>query len=429
MHESNAEEAGDRRLTATEAQDLRDRVLAKEKMLEEQRQRILRLETERDQLREQRRETHAFDLGNLTPISPNPPLLTPHLSTARAYQTIDECGGITEPRREELAATATYASGLSVKDGLDVVPVYDGYNMSIFRFVKACERARDMLAPRLEPTLTQLIINKLKGHAFQVVEDSDALTITELTDRLRAIFGPRKSTNQYRGELGNIYKRNNEHILDYIGRIKDLKAAITDGERQAQGQIPLATREMIEADALDSFVSGLPSELQLRLRVLGIETLEDAFTKSVQITRTMENEASRNRQTQPRENIKRDFRPQQPENRNSYVPNPYHPRYEQPRTYRTQQQQGPQRTFGARPPQPPYNVSCNYCKIPGHVMSECRKLAYRRAQERSTPIQNSGNERSTPGTSGAHRSAPENGRQVMVAEVPTPPTTAQESLQ
>lgn len=63
-----------------------------------------------------------------------------------------------------------------------------------------CERAFELIPQYQEYHLTQLINNKLQGHAYIAVEGSEFNSLLELTRRLKKIFGPNKSTDQYRGE-------------------------------------------------------------------------------------------------------------------------------------------------------------------------------------------------------------------------------------
>jgi len=85
------------------------------------------------------------------------------------------------------------SSPIRFKDVVDSIPRYDGHKISVFQFSNQ------------EHYLVQLIINKLQGHAYTAIEGTDFQTVGELTRQLKKIFGPNKSLNQYRGELGNIY--------------------------------------------------------------------------------------------------------------------------------------------------------------------------------------------------------------------------------
>lgn len=56
--------------------------------------------------------------------------------------------------------------------------------------------------------------------------------MTELIDLLTGAFGSVKTLDQYCGELNIIYSKPGKYVLDYIGRVKDLRIAIFDAERK-----------------------------------------------------------------------------------------------------------------------------------------------------------------------------------------------------
>jgi hypothetical protein len=80
-------------------------------------------------------------------------------------------------------------------------------------------------------------MNKLRGHAFLAVEDSDVVSLNDFGNKLKDMFGPGKTVNEYRGELGTVFQRPGENILDYIDRVRNLRVAIIDGERCQYGSI------------------------------------------------------------------------------------------------------------------------------------------------------------------------------------------------
>ena len=103
---------------------------------------------------------------------------------------------------------------ISLREAIDVVPRFDGYNISLSQFTKACRRARDIVPARHERQLTKLLISRLSQRAYSAVEDEPCDTVTQLLDLLNGAFGSANTIAQYRGELNNIYVSNNEHILD-----------------------------------------------------------------------------------------------------------------------------------------------------------------------------------------------------------------------
>jgi len=124
------------------------------------------------------------------------------------------------PREEQMFSQPTsqhfdivdQPSPIRLKDAIDTVPKFDGHKMSVFHFSKICERALDLIPAYHEYHLVQLIINNLQGHAYSAIEEVECHTVFELTKRLKLIFGPNKSVDQYRGELANVTYRNKNFI-------------------------------------------------------------------------------------------------------------------------------------------------------------------------------------------------------------------------
>lgn len=309
--------------------------------------------------------------------------------TSRAASVYDECASVPIQKKDTSLSTPM----LKLKDVAANVPVFNGYKPSVFQFARACERARDLLSSVQEPQLVQFIINKLEGDAYQVVEGNVYTRVTDLLDKLKAIFAPNKSISQYRGELANTYKLPNETILRYAGRIKDLKFAILDGTRRQGKDISRAFSEEIDKEVLEAFINGLPSNIITRMEHRQILHLDDAIEWASKISKNLEVEKLRERQTSQRsfpllrsdiQNVETP-RPEQPKsilkNPNTSVPRPWIKPL----------------IPGQHGPNSP--DVCKYCKFPGHDISSCRKLAYRNA------MQNSGNGDGRPVASAARETA------------------------
>jgi hypothetical protein len=151
---------------------------------------------------------------------------------------------------------------ISFRKTLETVPIYDGYNLTVSQFAQACRRAKEIISPSSERNLARLLCNKLRGRALVAVEDEEFNNVTQLIDLLTTAFGTQKTIDQYKGELSSIYLKRNEHILDFINRVKDLRSVITDSERCEYGDLNINLAEIDKLTAR-SFCDGLP--LQYRL--------------------------------------------------------------------------------------------------------------------------------------------------------------------
>lgn len=245
-------------LTPVEVEIINKRIAEKEKILREQGEALRRRQEELDKIR------HEIEAGQGTSAGPDDNLKERMTRLERAMDTLTVLPEQLDELRRQIPQSRSgrdtpdfpfeYPRGneqhetspIRLKDVIDSVPRYDGHNMSVFHFCKMCERALQLIPQYHEFHLVQLIINKLHGHAYAAVERYEYPRIFYLTKRLKQIFGPNKSTDQYRGELANIYMKPNEHILDYAGRVKELENCIIDGEMGPSGYIEDTTRQLIE---------------------------------------------------------------------------------------------------------------------------------------------------------------------------------------
>lgn len=351
-------------------------------------------------------------------------------ASPRTYSTFDErLGSYPSQSPGTPRRSIPVPSGpihIRVKDAIESVPTFDGYKPSVFQFLRACERAKNMVSDEQEPHLARLLTNKLIGHALLAVEDSHGFdSVEELGDRLRTIFAPQKSVNQYRGDLGNIYQKPNEHILDYISRIRDIRLAILDGIKRSAGHISRDKQREIDQETLEAFCNGLPPDVLVRLKIEKYSSLDDAYTKSVKLSEQIKKETERYKDTNnlARSTIgprNQNFR-QNPIQRPNYPPREQE--YELPRRNSPpQQQQQPQQQQS--PPRQNYEEdppTCRYCKRQGHTMNECRRYQYKVETGQLIPYGRQGNEQRNPAPPSANRDAGNERRRMMTATIDQKP--------
>lgn len=331
---------------------------------------------------------------------------------------------------------------VTFREATESVPSFDGYNIPLQQFTRACRRARELVPPAAEKDLTRFLINKLRNRAYYAVEDEPCDTVTQLIDLLTGAFGSPKTIDQYRGELSMIYMKQHEHIIDYISRVKDLRTSIMDAERRARGH--LDPRFVAEIDGLTarSFCDNLPLEFRLQLKPEAYHSYTEAFATAKIIAKRQELDRQRY-EPRNRENRDRDYyrvnpignpvahstprRFDQPMYRRDNTPRFNPPRgypAAQPSAYPRESLPPPNRPRvdywprenTNRPPNN-YNRStnpperrdsanhsagsskfCRYCKTPGHELDECRKRQYNNSRKNE-----SGNSNGPPGPPSAAR--------------------------
>ncbi|KYN04512.1 hypothetical protein ALC62_04619 [Cyphomyrmex costatus] len=289
----------------------------------------------------------------------------PPLNITRFASRID---ATSSPVQDATFATAYAAYPKShIRHALELVPKYDGHNIPVWQFARACKRAKYSIPQIDEALLVRMLKNRLSHHAYLAIEDETHTTVNKFLDSLKKTFGPGRSSNYYRGQLSIAFKKQNEHILDYIGRIKDLRTAIIEGD-QANLDRTLTPTEIstIEAYALEAFYEGLPREYRTELRAEGYTDFADACAKTITINKRLEREESR-------------YRNNNRNTRNESAPGGARgPVGNLPRDAPGGLSAAPATT----PPTAPdvfdgARKVCTFCKNYGHLVHECRKRQYR----------------------------------------------------
>lgn len=368
--------------------------------------------------------------------------------------------------------------GVSLKDALECVPIFDGKTLSIYIFLEGCEEALLMLPEGAEGNLVKMIRTRLTGEARRVIQGQQFGTLVALTKFLKSIYAPAISTNQIRRELGSAFQKLNEDTISYANHIREIGNRITEAQKtENDGELTADQLSMINKEIVDCFLDGLIPELQLRITgkytklddavppVIMIEKKLAALSElrggnirsghtnlppqkvhsiqsevvTCQICRKTGHEANTCRHRNlpnpsPVDSSRvfshstnsNNYGPRDRSNQNHYQngnQNQQQTPYQNPARYnppRNQNQSNITQTFNPnhQPLNTPRNhwqlnsnVSqeqfCNYCKNPGHVKEECRKLAFNnslRAQSLQNP--NSGNSRSLPATSATRETSP-----------------------
>lgn len=293
---------------------------------------------------------------------------------------------------------------VSFREATESVPLFNGYNIPLNQFIRACRRAKEIVPSSSERNLTKLLVNKLRDRAYYAVEDEFCESVSQLIDLLTAAFGSCKTIDQYRGELSTIYLRPHEHILDYISRVKDLRSAILDAERRETGTLEERKQKEMDELATKAFCDGLPLEYRLQMGSTLHSSPFAAFASAKLISKRLELDRRRlgiKDRTEPdrRNNYTRrpntyaiapqsfddnppggapnNAPPNAPERATSPRDSPGPPAYRNRDSRIDNTNTNAEQT--RRDEQPP--KWCRYCKKPGHEIDECRKRAYNNARK------------------------------------------------
>ncbi|KYQ49637.1 hypothetical protein ALC60_11284 [Trachymyrmex zeteki] len=294
---------------------------------------------------------------------------------------------------------------ISFREATESVPYFDGRNLPLPQFIRACRRAKEIVPSSSERNLTKLLINKLRGQAYYAVEDEPCETIAQLIDLLNGAFGSAKTIDQYRGELSTIFIRREEHMLDYISRVKDLRSAILDAERRSRGSLPPSIANEIDALTARSFCDGLPLQYRLQISPECHTRPFEAFATAKTLAKREELDKSRYTPKLRAENYQRGLVPANPLRGPLAHSTPEHSRTPPgryplgrdrdyvasrsfdnagrstfPRDTETREIRADRNINYQRPPgndrEYPATRWCRYCKNAGHEIEQCRKREY-----------------------------------------------------
>ncbi|XP_043498474.1 uncharacterized protein LOC122521802 [Polistes fuscatus] len=161
-------------------------------------------------------------------------------------------------------------SSLELQEYIEHVPNFDGYNISVTQFSRACRRALDSLPAgyslEVEASLTRLLLLKLSGHAYLVTESLKIDRVEHLIERLKDAFLPSRGPNYFRGQLFTEYMRPGERALDYFVRVRELTQLVLDETAKESGRLERGMEITIEREGLDAFIKGLPRDYKKALR-------------------------------------------------------------------------------------------------------------------------------------------------------------------
>lgn len=92
------------------------------------------------------------------------------------------------------------------------------------------------------------------------------------------------SVDECRAELRKVYQRDNEHILAYISRVREIKATLLETERREKGAVHPSELQNIEEIAITSFCQGLIPIIRAGMSLAGYDSLTDAFAHAQTVT-------------------------------------------------------------------------------------------------------------------------------------------------
>lgn len=188
------------------------------------------------------------------------------------------------PRKINSPTMVNHNQVVSLRDALAVIPEYDGKTSSLGAFIQGCEEAVEMLEPESEKYLVKAVRVKIKGEPRRTIHLNTFESIDELIDFLKSIYAPSRNIYQLQGELGAIYQKQDESVIAYSNRLRDVGFQILDAyEFGKSNEADEAFKKNTEDSLPACFINGLRPEIEQRMG--RHNEIDDAVKEAVKIER------------------------------------------------------------------------------------------------------------------------------------------------
>lgn len=250
---------------------------------------------------------------------------------------------------------------------LQLIPEFDTrQNNEIYRYIRSCDAAFNLASIAQENIILIYALNKITGAYSADVHAKQFTNWTELKSFLIQKFSQTKTLAHLNLELQSMFQKPNETLTEYYHRVELCRSKIIEKlNTEILDDTLLGRLATTEETALNVFINGLSSDIGTMLRTKGFNNLSETgrFALQEDKIRAMNNA----RQSLFKLNIPRpSYISRKPQFRTNFqtnrpVTNPQH-----------------QLSISSNFSNTAHEGSkiCNYCKNPGHLITECRKRAY-----------------------------------------------------
>nr|XP_034194996.1 putative uncharacterized protein DDB_G0291812 [Osmia lignaria] len=158
---------------------------------------------------------------------------------------------------------------LPLKYVANLVPEFDGKNISVTEYVEKVKHAKNIITPVDEPNLIPILKIKLKGEVYKALINSPINNVNDFIQAIKSLFPSTENIHSLYGKLTELTQKPGETVLSYGNRLQELVIQIKDLKRMETGinqQIIQDFDRTIKNDAVKSFKNGLKQEIRIELK-------------------------------------------------------------------------------------------------------------------------------------------------------------------
>lgn len=282
------------------------------------------------------------------------------------------------------------AAKLSVELALKVIPEFSGIKSDFHKFLNCCDAMfSDGKLSESDNQLFLIIVkSKLSGNAYSLTKYKESNNWPDLKKILQDFYLEKRTVAQLQSELVNCRQHYNEDVRNFSNRIERLLIDLTDACVASEGAHASQIIESLNnKTALRAFIDGLNDNLKLFIKACRFKTLSEAVQAAIEEERS---NPLRNRfkSANQKDNFPKSAKcgncnKMGHNSQNCFLKNSsdYGSRPVQTSSL-PQFSRQPIKTEPTSPQSSYYaktfkiNVTCAYCKRPGHHIRDCRKRLY-----------------------------------------------------
>ncbi|KAL7291591.1 hypothetical protein TKK_0014634 [Trichogramma kaykai] len=188
---------------------------------------------------------------------------------------------------EPIITMSTY---IKLKDAIAIVPIFNKKELGLEDFLETVDYANDLISSAEKPTFLKLVQSKIGSEARKALKDAKIDTLAKLKEHLRALYNSGLSVSSLQGLLAQQMQRENESVLAFANRIRDLGNQIIQAQ-ECKGEVPEHFKESTRKSQEESFRNGLLDEISVRLPATNdlTELIKEAIRveKAINVKREM----------------------------------------------------------------------------------------------------------------------------------------------
>ncbi|XP_052749746.1 uncharacterized protein LOC128202073 [Galleria mellonella] len=256
---------------------------------------------------------------------------------------------------------------------LQLIPDFDTTQSGqVYKFIRSCDSAFKLASLEQEEILLIYALNKISGNTSSDIHAKLYSNWDDLKTFLIQKFSQTKTLSHLNLELQSLFQKPNESVTEFFHRVDLCRNKILEKLTTEVVDATLIGRKTTtEETALNVFINGLSSDIGVMLRTKGFDSLTHAGNFAIQ-----------------EEKIRKMNTARQSLFKNSRITTPLYsnvvrqpPQINQPQIHKPPDKH----TINTNPRK---FIICNYCKKPGHHITNCRKRIFNNSRNNQFPRNN-----------------------------------------